>query len=124
VARFAGLEEFMDAPVRVYSAGMKARLGFAIVVLTDPDILVLDEVMEVGDEEFRARSRERLRDLIDRGRTVIVATHNVDEAVGFCDRMIRLHQGRMVEIGDPQDVAAHYLAEPRTPEPVRGRRAR
>lgn len=123
VAEFAGLERFMDAPVRVYSQGMRARLGFAVALFTDPDILVLDEVMEVGDEDFRARSREKIQEIIDQDRTVVVASHEVESAAALCDRMVRLEQGRIVDEGEPDRVAASYLASAheRERQPARNR---
>ncbi len=109
VAEFAEILEFMDAPVRVYSAGMKARLGFAIAVHTDPDILALDEVIAVGDQEFRDRSAAKIREFISAGKTVIVTSHEVDKIADLCSRFVRLERGRMVDDGPPERVAKKYL---------------
>jgi ABC-type polysaccharide/polyol phosphate transport system ATPase subunit len=109
VAEFAEIPDFMDAPVRVYSGGMKARLGFAIAAHTDPEILALDEVISVGDQEFRERSAAKIREFISRGKTVVVASHEVDTIADLCGRFVRLERGRVVDDGPPARVAKRYL---------------
>lgn len=129
VAEFADILEFMDAPVRVYSAGMKARLGFSVAVHTDPDILALDEVLSVGDQEFRERSAAKIREFIRSDKTVIVASHEVETVAELCQRFVRLERGRVVDDGLPGEVAERYLADhggkvPSTGDAPRGRRRR
>jgi ABC-type polysaccharide/polyol phosphate transport system ATPase subunit/GT2 family glycosyltransferase len=109
IAAFAGLGEFMDAPVRVYSSGMRARLGFAIAAFTDPDIMVLDEALSVGDAQFKEQSRDKMRELIRGGRTVLMATHDLVTLQELCHRLVRLESGRVVEVGTPDAVSQHYL---------------
>jgi ABC-type polysaccharide/polyol phosphate transport system ATPase subunit len=111
IAEFTGLGDFLDAPVRTYSSGMKARLGFALTAFTRPDVMVLDEVMGAGDQEFQERSEAKIRELITGGRTVLMATHALPKLKELCHRVVRLAGGRIVEIGDPEAVAEHYLAE-------------
>jgi ABC-type polysaccharide/polyol phosphate transport system ATPase subunit len=111
IAEFADIAEFMDAAVRVYSAGMKARLGFSIVVHANPDVLALDEVLAVGDQEFRDRSAAKIREFIESERTVIVASHEVESIAGICDRLVRLEHGSVVEDGAPKTVAKQYLRD-------------
>ncbi|HYU58561.1 MAG TPA: ABC transporter ATP-binding protein [Actinomycetota bacterium] len=112
VAEFAGIgDEFMDAPVRVYSSGMRARLGFAIAAFSRPDILALDEVLSVGDEEFKERSRQKILEMMRADHTVLIASHDVEEIVAFCDRLVRIEQGEIVEIGPAEGVAERYLAD-------------
>ncbi|MEX2457751.1 MAG: ATP-binding cassette domain-containing protein [Actinomycetota bacterium] len=128
IAEFADIRDFMDAPIRVYSAGMKARLGFAIAVHADPDILALDEVISVADEEFRERSAQRLREFIDSGGTVVVASHEVESLTDLCRRFVRLEHGEVVDDGEPGEVGPRYLAEhgatrDRDAPPARRRRA-
>ena len=128
VAEFADIKDFMDAAVRVYSAGMKARLGFAIAVHADPDILALDEVLSVGDQEFRDRSAAKIREFITSDKTVIVASHEVETIADMCGRFVRLEKGRVVDEGPPDRVGERYLADhggkiPTTDLP-RGRRRR
>jgi ABC-type polysaccharide/polyol phosphate transport system ATPase subunit len=111
IAEFADIAEFMDAPVRVYSAGMKARLGFSIVVHANPEILALDEVLAVGDQEFRDRSGAKIREFIESDRTVIVASHEVESIAELCDRLVRLERGTVVDEGAPKKVARRYLRD-------------
>ncbi len=124
VAELAGLGDFMAAPTRVYSAGMRARLGFAVAVSSAPDILVLDEVMAVGDEDFRERSQQTLQAFIARGGTVVFATHEVGTVAETCDRLVRMHEGGIAEQGEPGPIAARYLeaAHHGAPSGPRGRR--
>jgi homopolymeric O-antigen transport system ATP-binding protein len=129
VAEFADIGEFMDAAVRVYSAGMKARLGFAIAVHSEPEILALDEVLSVGDQEFRERSAAKIREFIDAGKTVVVASHEVETIAGMCGRFVRLERGRVVDQGPPAEVGKRYLDDhggvaPRRGDAPRARRRR
>ena len=100
IIEFSGIEEFIDAPVRNYSSGMFVRLGFSVAVHVDPDLLLIDEVLAVGDAEFRSRSMERMWKLVSSGKTAIVfVSHNMIAVDGICDRVILLdrgvlHQGR------------------------------
>jgi homopolymeric O-antigen transport system ATP-binding protein len=113
VAEMAGLGEFMDAPVRVYSSGMKARLGFAVAMFADPDVLLLDEIFSVGDEEFRRRSTAKMQEMIAADRSVLMASHQLDSVSEICNRLVRLEEGRVVEVGDPQTVARDYVSSRR-----------
>lgn len=110
VAEFAGLGDSLDTEVRVYSTGMKARLGFAVAAFAEPDLLVLDEAMSVGDEDFQERSGEVIRRFLTDGRTVLTASHDVSALADGCDRLVRLDHGRVVQIGSPSEVAEAYLA--------------
>lgn len=111
IVEFASLEEFTDAPVRVYSSGMRARLGFAIAAFSGADIFVLDEVLSVGDQEFRARSRSKIEELIRAGRTVLIAGHD-PELLSVCDRVVHLEAGRIIDQGDRDLVLAAYATRP------------
>ena len=110
VAEFTGLGDFLDSEARVYSTGMKARLGFAVAAFSEPDVLVLDEAMTVGDEEFQERSTDVIRRFLSEGRTVIIASHDIAAISALSDRLARLEQGRIVQIGEPAQVAEEYLA--------------
>jgi len=109
IADFSGLGKFLDAEVRSYSEGMKARLGFSIAAFTDPDVLLVDEVLAVGDEEFRERSFSVLRDFIASGRPVVAASHELGRLSALCTRMVWMESGRIEEDGDPDSVIRHYL---------------
>ncbi|HEX2032405.1 MAG TPA: ATP-binding cassette domain-containing protein [Actinomycetota bacterium] len=111
VAEFSGLGDFLDVPVRTYSAGMRVRLGFSLVAFADPDVIVIDEALTAGDEEFRERSTRRMRELIAGGATVVMATHNLRTLKDLCHRVVRLDEGRLVEQGPPGEVLDHYLED-------------
>jgi len=108
VVEMAGLEEFADAPLRVYSTGMRARLGFALATFVPHRILLLDEIFAVGDEEFRARGEERLRDLVRDGRTVVLAGHDLPRLAELADHVARFEHGRLVEVGRAAGVIERY----------------
>jgi len=109
IVSFADLGDFIDAPVRTYSSGMRARLGFSVAVHVDPEILVVDEVLVVGDAAFRQRCVEKMRELISRGTTVTMVQHNLDAILTMCDRCMWLDKGTVREIGTPYDTVKHYL---------------
>ncbi|HWC31717.1 MAG TPA: ABC transporter ATP-binding protein, partial [Actinomycetota bacterium] len=108
IGEFSGLEEFLDAEVRTYSSGMRARLGFAVAAFSDPELLVVDEILTVGDEEFRQKSQEVIERFVREGRTVLVATHQVQTLIRMCTRAVYLDGGRVVETGDPAGVVKRY----------------
>ena len=106
IIEFADLGPFIDAPIRTYSSGMRARLGFSIATSVDPDILLLDEVLATGDEVFRAKSKARVLELVKAAKGVVFVTHDMNWVVEFCNRAILLEHGRIVAEGDPADVVA------------------
>lgn len=110
IGEFSGLAGFLDAPVRTYSLGMRARLGFAVATHVGADVLLLDEVTAVGDEEFRHRCAERLASLRGDGCTVLVATHDLDGLLDAADRVAWVDGGRLVTAGAPAEVVAAYRA--------------
>lgn len=103
---FAELGDFIDAPVRTYSSGMQLRLAFAISTTVNPDILLMDEWLSVGDSQFSAKVRRRLADLVDRTRILVIASHDVELLKKTCNRLIWLEKGRIRMDGDPEEVAA------------------
>ena len=109
IAAFAELEDFMDEPVKTYSSGMRARLGFATAVHVNPDILLMDEVLSVGDESFRAKSQARIRTLLESARAILIVSHNMAFVREQCSRVIWVEEGRIRENGDPADVVKHYI---------------
>ena len=108
IADFADIGEFMDQPIRTYSSGMKSRLGFAVAVNVDPDILVLDEALSAGDAAFKKKALQRMYDLRDSGTTVLFVSHSMGMVKKFCTDAILLHKGRMITSGSPADVADRY----------------
>ncbi len=107
---FAEIGEFIDTPVQNYSSGMRVRLGFAIASSLDPDMLLIDEVLAVGDASFRARCMRRLRDYLNQGGSALLVTHNSFVVEDVCDRVLLLDHGKALGFGDPQTLVAQYLA--------------
>lgn len=108
IVDFSGLEEFIDTPVKYYSSGMYVRLGFSVAVHTEPQILLIDEVLAVGDASFRKKCSEHLRNLKRRGITLVMVSHNLAEIARNCSTAILLMQGRMTTQGSPQTAIAEY----------------
>ncbi|HEX7463379.1 MAG TPA: ABC transporter ATP-binding protein [Actinomycetota bacterium] len=104
IVEFAELEEFMDNQVKFYSSGMLVRLGFAVAVHVDPEVLLIDEVLAVGDEAFQAKCLERIRRFQQDGRTIVLVTHALDTVRAICDRAVMLHHGQVHAFGAPDDV--------------------
>jgi ABC-type polysaccharide/polyol phosphate transport system ATPase subunit len=101
IVDFSELEEFIDGPVKFYSSGMAVRLGFAVAVNVDPDILVIDEVLAVGDERFQRKCLDRVSQFQDEGRTILLVTHSADTVRSICDRGVVLSHGQLVAEGEP-----------------------
>jgi lipopolysaccharide transport system ATP-binding protein len=108
IIQFADLEQFIDTPVKYYSSGMFMRLGFAIAVHMDPEIMVIDEVLAVGDANFQAKSHRALRQLKEQGTTILFVSHNAEQVRKFCDKAILLENGRLIDSGKTDDVVDHY----------------
>ena len=104
----AGLTEFADMPLRTYSSGMKARLNFVIATDRTPEILLIDESLGVGDEEFRAQSEERIQQMLDASGTVFVVSHKSEAIRSMCTRVLWLHRGRLIADGDPDEILDDY----------------
>jgi ABC-type polysaccharide/polyol phosphate transport system ATPase subunit len=108
IVEFAELEAFIDAPLRTYSTGMAARLGFAVAAECQADVLLLDEVLSVGDEAFQEKCVRRLREFSDGGTTMIIVTHDAEFVMRECTRAIWIHDRHMVCQGSPTDVVEAY----------------
>ena len=100
ILEFSGLKEFEDRPFKQLSSGMKSRLAFAIASLVKPEILILDEVLSVGDGAFRAKSEAKMREIIKGGATTILVSHSIGQVRAMCNKVLWLHQGRIVMVGD------------------------
>jgi len=110
IAEFTKIEKFLDAPVRTYSSGMKARLAFSVAVHTDPDILLIDEFLFVGDEFFQAKCIERIRALMQNGTAVLLSSHIAEKISTHCDRALWLDKAGVCRIGPPDEVLHRYHA--------------
>lgn len=108
IVEFAELGQFIYAPVKTYSSGMLARLGFAIAAHLECDILLIDEVLGVGDRQFREKSQAKIRELLSQGRTVVLVSHNLEAVRQFSNSCLWLDKGRMRAYGDPDEVIAAY----------------
>jgi ABC-type polysaccharide/polyol phosphate transport system ATPase subunit len=108
IVEFSGLSEFIDQPVKTYSSGMYVRLGFAVAIHVDPDILVVDEVLAVGDEAFAHRCLDTIQELSARGKTILFVTHALSLVEELCDRVLYLDHGREKQTGEPREVLATY----------------
>jgi lipopolysaccharide transport system ATP-binding protein len=108
IVDFSGVEQFLDQPVKNYSSGMYVRLGFSIAINVDPDILVVDEVLSVGDEGFQRKSFAKFLDFKKRGKTIIMVTHTMPVVEEICDSVTWIEKGVLQEVGKAKDVVASY----------------
>jgi len=108
IIEFSELGDFIDVPVKNYSSGMYARLGFAIATDVEPDILMIDEVLAVGDERFQAKCMDRIRGIRERGTTIVYVSHAMDQVKALCGRVIVLHHGVLAFDGPPEAAIATY----------------
>jgi ABC-type polysaccharide/polyol phosphate transport system ATPase subunit len=116
---FAEIGDFIDAPVKQYSSGMYMRLAFAVATEVDPDILVVDEILAVGDSQFQSKCFDRIHNFRNTGKTILFVTHNMQQVMRQCDRAIYMEKGAMVADGDPEEVVEAYKST-WTPEEVLG----
>ena len=110
IADYAGVADYLDVPLRAYSSGMVARLAFSVATVRSPEVLLVDEVLAVGDEAFRERSQRRLDEMMSEGTSVLLVTHAIDQLVTIADRAIWLEAGRVAGAGAPDEVVAAYRA--------------
>ena len=109
IVDFAELRDFIDAPVKTYSSGMYMRLGFAVAIHTDPDVLLIDEVLAVGDEAFTRKCLDKISEFRRRGKTILFVTHSLGLVEKMCDDVLWLNHGRTRGRGDPRRVVDEYL---------------
>jgi len=111
IVDFAEIRNFLDTPLKNYSSGMLVRLGFSIAIHCQPDILLIDEVLSVGDEAFREKCLKRMAEIKRQGKTIIFVSHNLDQVQTICDRLIWLEKGRINLTGLPDKVISQYLED-------------
>lgn len=109
ILEFAELEDYAEIPVKALSSGMKARLGFSVATDVEPDILILDEVLSVGDARFTQKSRQRIQDLWEKSSTILFVSHSLDYVQDLCDRSIWLNKGQVAFAGDTEEAIKRYL---------------
>ena len=110
IISFSELEAFIDEPLRTYSAGMKARLGLAVASALNPEILLIDEVLGVGDPVFKEKSKKKILDMVAEAGTVVIVSHSFGLMTSICDRVIHMSGGEIKFIGDPKEAIASYYA--------------
>lgn len=111
IVAFSGVGEFIDTPVKRYSSGMQVRLAFAVAAFLDPEVLLIDEVLAVGDAEFQKRSLGKMNSITQEGRTVVFVSHNMLAVQSLCDRVLLLENGRIVADGPPASIIPQYMAQ-------------
>ena len=108
IIEFSELGDFIDVPVKNYSSGMKSRLGFSIATVVEPDILILDEVLSVGDAKFRKKSEKKIMSMIEKNVTVLFVSHSLEQVRRVCNKAILLEKGHIIAQGEIEEVAAVY----------------
>lgn len=111
IVDFAEIYKFLDSPIKNYSSGMKARLGFSIATMVKPDILIVDEILSVGDFKFRQKCEKRMKELLGGGTTLLYVSHSIDEVKRLCDHAIWIDHGEMRMIGSAEEVCNAYMEE-------------
>ena len=109
IVEFAELHQFLDSPIKNYSSGMKARLGFSVATMVKPDILIVDEVLAVGDIKFRKKCEARMKELLSGGTTLLYVSHNIDEVKRLCDHVLWIDHGDVKMIGPTEEVCKAYV---------------
>ena len=108
ILEFSELGDFIDVPIKNYSSGMKARLGFSIATLVSPDILILDEVLSVGDAKFRKKSEKKVLSMFDKGVTVLFVSHSLEQVQRLCNKAMILEKGKLIAYGDIDPISEQY----------------
>lgn len=108
IVEFSELQKFMDVPVKNYSSGMKSRLGFSIATVVEPKILILDEVLSVGDAKFRKKSEKKIMSMFDSGVTVLFVSHSLEQVQRLCNKAMILEKGKLIAYGDIDPISEHY----------------
>lgn len=111
IVEFAELKNFIDSPLKNFSSGMRARLGFAIATMVKPDILIVDEILAVGDIKFRQKCMERMDEMLSKGTTLIYVSHNISEVKRLCDHVLWINKGEQVMQGEVNEVCDAYMKE-------------
>lgn len=108
IVEFSELRDFLDAPVRNFSSGMTAKLAFSIATVVDPEILIVDEILSVGDLKFQEKSKQKMMSMIKGGTTVLYVSHSLDSIKELCDKVIWIEHGKLIDIGDTKKICDEY----------------
>ena len=109
IVKFSGIEKFIDTPIKRYSSGMYARLGFSVIAFMEPEILLIDEVLAVGDKNFQEKCLEKMREFTKSNKAIIFVSHNMDAIKSVCSRVIYLENGKIKKTGKSRDVIDYYI---------------
>lgn len=109
IVSFAEVEEFLDVPLKNYSSGMVARIAFAIATIVEPEILIVDEILSVGDFRFQEKCQKRIKDMLENNVTVIMVSHSIEQIKQMCDRAILIQKGQQIAIGKTQEICDLYV---------------
>ena len=110
IVKFAEIEKFLDSPIKNFSSGMKARLGFAVATMVNPDVLICDEVLSVGDAKFRKKCKIRMKEMLDSGTTLLFVSHNINQVKELCDHAAWIEKGKLKMAGEVNEVCDAYTA--------------
>ena len=110
IVDFAGIKDFLDSPIKNYSSGMKARLGFSVATMVRPEILIVDEILSVGDYEFQKKCEKRMNEMLDGGVTLLFVSHSIEQVKRLCNKAIWLDKGQIKMSGDAKDVCSAYMS--------------
>ncbi len=108
IVEFAEIEKFLDSPIKNFSSGMKARLGFSVATMVNPDILICDEVLSVGDAKFRKKCENRMKEMLSGGTTLIFVSHNINQVKELCDHAAWIEKGHLIQAGEVNEVCDAY----------------
>lgn len=114
IVNFAGIRKFIDIPIKKYSSGMYSRLGFSVCAFCNPDILLVDEVLAVGDANFQAKCLAKMNEFRKSGKTIVFVSHNMDAIAQICSTVVYIEKGRVLKIGTPKEVIKTYLSRAKT----------
>ena len=109
IVEFAGIEEFLDSPIKNYSSGMRARLGFSVATMVKPDILIVDEILAVGDYQFRKKCEARMKQMLSEGVTLLFVSHSIEEVKRLCSHALWLEKGKVRQMGASKEVCEAYM---------------
>lgn len=108
IVEFAEIEKFLDSPIKNFSSGMKARLGFSVATMVNPDVLICDEVLSVGDAKFRKKCEARMKEMLSSGTTLIFVSHNINQVKELCDHAAWIEKGHLIQAGEVNEVCDAY----------------
>lgn len=111
IVEFSELQDFLDSPVKNFSSGMKARLGFSVATAVSPDILIADEILSVGDVKFKQKCNKKMKSMLSNGTTLLYVSHNIDSIKNLCDKVLWLDHGKQVMVGNSDEVCDAYMEE-------------